>query len=44
LAQVRDRYIPEVGADKEGKRFAFSGYLLGQQKLLQEERRRRRSA
>jgi len=37
LAAVRDEYIPEFGADRIGKRFAFLGYLLAEQKRLRRE-------
>ncbi len=37
LSEVRDQYIPEFGADRTGKRLAFIGYFLGQQKRLRRE-------
>ncbi len=36
LAEVRDDYVPQFGVDRNAKRFAFSGYLLGEQKRLSE--------
>ena len=41
LAEVRHLYIPQFGADRTGKRFGFSGYLLGEKKLLQARDRKR---
>ena len=32
---VRDRYIPQFGSNRAGKRFAFSGYLVSERKRLQ---------
>jgi hypothetical protein len=37
LAAVRDQYLPEFGADRTGKRFAFVGYFLGEQKRLRRQ-------
>ncbi len=34
LADVRDSYVPQFGVDRHAKRFAFSGYILGEQKRL----------
>jgi hypothetical protein len=39
LAEVRDNYIPEVGADRTGHRFAFSGYVVAQKRQLLDDGR-----
>ena len=36
LGEVRDRYVPEVGADRSGRRFGFSGYVLAQKRRRRE--------
>ena len=36
LSEVRDRYVPEVGADRTGRRFGFSGYVLAQKRRRRE--------
>jgi len=41
LNDVRDRYLPEVGADRTGRRFAFWGYTVGQKRLLRSKSARR---
>jgi hypothetical protein len=34
LAEVRGGYVPQFGVDRSAKRFAFSGYILGERKRL----------
>jgi hypothetical protein len=34
LNEVRDAYVPQFGVDRAAKRFAFSGYILGERKRL----------
>jgi hypothetical protein len=34
LAEVRDEYVPQFGVDRKAKRFAFSGYIVGEQRRL----------
>src|SRR5581483_9259523 len=34
LADVRDAYVPEAGADRTGRRFGFAGYAFAQKRLL----------
>jgi len=41
LADVRDAYLPEFGVDRTGRRFAFSGYMIGQKRLLRSKSVRR---
>jgi len=36
LSEVRDNYVPEVGADRTGHRFAFTGYLVAQKRQLRD--------
>jgi hypothetical protein len=40
LAEVRAGYVPQFGVDRHAKRFAFSGYVLGEQKRLAKQDRR----
>lgn len=44
LAEVRDSYIPQFGVDRHGKRFAFSGYILGERRRLAARASTRRTA
>ncbi len=44
LSEVRDEYVPQFGVDRNAKRFAFSGYILGEQKRLAERGSTRRIA
>ena len=44
LAEVRESYVPQFGVDRHAKRFAFSGYLLGERKRLAKRAAERRSA
>jgi hypothetical protein len=44
LAEVRDQYIPQFGVDRSAKRFAFSGYLVGERLRLNEQASKRRIA
>jgi hypothetical protein len=41
LADVRDAYLPEFGADRTGRRFGFTGYAIGQKRLLRSKSARR---
>lgn len=41
LDDVRDRYLPEFGVDRHAKRFAFSGYLAAQKRVLAKQRAER---
>ena len=34
LADVRGDYLPQFGADRTGHRFAFTGYMISQKRLL----------
>ena len=34
LAEVRAYYVPQFGVDRHAKRFAFSGYILGERRRL----------
>lgn len=34
LSEVRDRYLPEFGVDRQAKRFTFDGALLAQKMIL----------
>src|SRR6185437_7190614 len=34
LSEARDEYVPEVGADRNGHRFGFTGYMLAQKRRL----------
>lgn len=34
LAEVRHEYLPEFGADRTARRFAFTGYLMGTKRRL----------
>lgn len=36
LSEVKDKYVPEVGADRTGHRFAFAGFLVAQKLQLHE--------
>lgn len=38
LADVREEYLPQFGADRTGHRFAFSGYLAVEKRLLANKR------
>lgn len=42
LADVRNGYLPELGADRAGHRFGFTGYATSQKRLLQAESKRKR--
>jgi hypothetical protein len=44
LAEVRDAYVPQFGVDRSAKRFAFSGYVLGERQRLAKRRPVRRLA
>lgn len=41
LSEVRGQYLPEFGVDRAGRRFAFSGYMIGQKRLLKSKSTRR---
>jgi len=41
LNEARADYLPEFGVDRTGHRFAFSGYIIGQKRLLQAKPKRR---
>ena len=34
LVDLRGAYLPEFGVDRSAGRFAFSGYMIGQKRLL----------
>jgi hypothetical protein len=34
LSEVRELYVPEFGVDRHAKRYAYSGYVAAQKKLL----------
>jgi hypothetical protein len=44
LSQVRDSYIPQFGVNRLAKRFAFSGYILGERRRLAKQTSARRTA
>ncbi len=44
LAEVRDDYVPQFGVDRRAHRFAFSGYILGEQRRLAKRTAKRRIA
>lgn len=41
LTEVRDRYLPQFGVDRTGRRFGFWGYLISQKRLLHTKASRR---
>lgn len=41
LAEVRQEYLPQFGADRSGRRFAYSGYMISQKRLLRTKKARR---
>ncbi|HEX6534143.1 MAG TPA: hypothetical protein VF041_06075 [Gemmatimonadaceae bacterium] len=40
LATVRDRYLPQFGVDRRGRRFTFTGYLTAEKRRLAARSRR----
>jgi hypothetical protein len=44
LAEVRHAYVPQFGVDRCAKRFAFSGYILGERQRLAKRSSKRRIA
>jgi hypothetical protein len=44
LSEVRDAYVPQFGVDRAAKRFAFSGYILGERKRLTKQASAKRIA